>query len=386
MRILVLTHEYPPIGGGGGRVAQDLCEGLAARGHEIRVLTAHWGDMAPTEQVGHLTVERLHSGRRQSYRAGLGAMLGYVLAASWAGLRLARRWWPDLIHVHFAVPAGAAACFLGLLTGVPYVLTAHLGDVPGGSPEKTRGWFRWVMPFTPPIWKRAARVVAVSDYTRSLAVQRYPVDVQVIPNGVDTEQVCPRSLEPGQPPLIVFAGRFVEQKNPLQIAHSLARLSDLPWRCVLVGDGALRPQVEAAIVQHGLEERFRLTGWITPPEVLEWFGRSDILFMPSRSEGLPVVGVQALAMGLALVLGRAGGNIELVKEGENGSLVEPEDTDGFVQALRRLLADRAHLGAARQKSRELAARFDLQHVLDRYERLFAEVSAGKMRRGDAQTR
>jgi glycosyltransferase involved in cell wall biosynthesis len=374
MRILVLTHEYPPVGGGGGRVAQELCEGLGARGHEIQVLTAHWGDLPSIERSGSLTVRRLRSGRTQSFRAGMGAMLGYVLAACWMGLRLIRRWQPDLIHVHFAVPAGAAAWALRLLTGVPYVLTAHLGDVPGGSPEKTGGWFRWVMPFTPPIWKRAAKVVAVSEFTRKLALVRYPVDIAVIPNGVDTGLVKPVHTQPGDPPTIVFAGRFVAQKNPLQIVSSLSQAADLPWRCVLVGDGVLRSQVEAEIARSGLERRFTLTGWITPEEVLGWFAQSDILFMPSRSEGLPVVGVQALAMGLALVLGRAGGNVELVKEGENGYLVDAEDTAGFAAALRRLLGDRDHLQASQQASRALSARFDLAQVLDSYERLFFEVA------------
>lgn len=374
MRILVLTHEYPPVGGGGGSVAQDLCEGLAARGHQVHVLTAAWGNLPLSDEHGGLVVQRLCSGRTQSFRAGIGAMLGYVLASAWAGLRLARRWKPDLIHVHFAVPAGAVAWLLNLLTGIPYVLTAHLGDVPGGSPEKTGGWFRWVMPFTPPIWRQAARVAAVSEFTRGLALAHYPVEIQVIPNGVDTDRVSPPGLEPHEPPTIVFAGRFVEQKNPLQIVRSLAQVAALPWRCVLIGDGALRPQVEVEIDRLGLQERFTLPGWITPAEVLEWFARSDILFMPSRTEGLPVVGVQALSMGLALVLGRAGGNIELVQEGKNGYLLNPDDTAGFVLALRSLLEDLAHLSAARRSSRALAARFDLQHVLDAYERLFAEAA------------
>ena len=70
-------------------------------------------------------------------------------------MKLAREWKPDLIHVHFAVPAGALAWILRRLTGIPYVLTAHLGDVPGGVPEKTGRWFRWIYPFTPPIWKKS---------------------------------------------------------------------------------------------------------------------------------------------------------------------------------------------------------------------------------------
>ena len=138
MRILVLIHEYPPVGGGGGRVARDLCEGLARQGHEVRVLTAYCKGLPEVEKQTNLMVYRLHSGRKEAFRAGLGAMAGYVLTSLWKGYQEIRSWHPDVIHVHFAVPAGATAWLLNKLTDIPYVLTAHLGDVPGGVPEKNR--------------------------------------------------------------------------------------------------------------------------------------------------------------------------------------------------------------------------------------------------------
>jgi glycosyltransferase involved in cell wall biosynthesis len=382
MRILVIIYEYPPIGGGGGKAAQDICEGLAQRGHEVQVITSHFGDLPRLEQSPNLIIRRIEVRRKQAFRAGLRTMLAYVWNAARQGVNLAREWKPDVIHVHFAVPCGPAAWWISRQTGIPYVLTAHLGDVPGGSPEKTGGWFRWVKPFTPPIWKQAARVTAVSEYTRGLAQEHYPVEVRVIPNGVDLETVKPPTLEPHDPPGIVFAGRFVEQKNPLQIVRTLAQLTDLPWHCTLVGDGALKPAVEAEIARSNMQERFSLPGWVKREQVLAIYEQNDIFFMPSRSEGLPVVGVEALAMGLALVLGKAGGNIDLVGNGagaetRNGYLVDSEDTDGFVQALRALLEQPEHLCDARRQSRKLAARFDRRLVVGAYEKLFSEVMAAK---------
>ena len=74
MRVLVFSHEYPPVGGGGGRVAQDLCRGLVARGHSVRILTAGLGDLPARENDGGVEVVRLRSGRREAFRAGMGAM------------------------------------------------------------------------------------------------------------------------------------------------------------------------------------------------------------------------------------------------------------------------------------------------------------------------
>jgi len=370
MRILVLIHEFPPVGGGGGQVAQDICRGLASRGHEVRVLTAHLDGLPEREVRDGFEVIRLRSGRKQAFRAGLGAMAGYLLAAARQGLRLARDWKPDVIHVHFAVPAGPAALFISRLTGIPYVLTAHLGDVPGGTPEKTSRWFRWIYPLTPPIWKSAAAVVAVSEHTRQLALKYYPVNIQVIHNGVDCQALDPGEIRVGSPPQVVFAGRFMAQKNPMQIVRVLSALQDLPWQCVMLGDGPLRGEVQAGIQQTGLSKRFTLTGWVTPEEVIAAFHRSDILFMPSYSEGLPVVGLQAMACGLAIVAGKVGGFTDLVVNGENGYLLTPLDSEGFQMALRSLLSDPACLAAFRGASRERARQFDKRLVVESYNHLF----------------
>jgi glycosyltransferase involved in cell wall biosynthesis len=375
MRVLVLIHEFPPIGGGGGAAARDICTGLAKRGHDVKVLTAHFGDLPKRETVDGVDVIRLASLRRQAFRARLPEMAAFVLAGLWAGSRLTGRWRPDVLHAHFAVPAGALAWGLSHLTHIPYVLTAHLGDVPGGVPEKTGDWFRFIKPFTYPIWRGARRVAAVSQFTRDLALQNYNVPIDVIPNGVDLAALQPQTLELHKPPRLVFAGRFVEQKNPLQIVRVLSRLRDLNWTCSLLGNGALLEATRAEIVALGLTDRFHLPGWVKPEQVVDEFHRSDILFMPSRSEGLPVVGVQALACGLALVVGRAGGFVDLVNG--NGSLHAPDDADGMEQSLRALLSDPAALFLARQKSLELAQAFDIEHVVDEYEGIFKEICQTK---------
>jgi len=372
MKILVLTHEFPPVGGGGGRVAQDIAAGLARRGHEIRVLTARLEGLAADEIVAGVRVQRVASMRREAFRADFADMARYDWSALTVGLKIIREWKPDVIHAHFAVPAGAAAFVLSKLTGIPYVLTAHLGDVPGAVPEKTDQWFKWIYPFTPAIWRDAAKVAAVSEFTRRLALEHYPVPMEVIPNGVDL-----KSLPAHQPandiPHIVFAGRFVEQKNPEHLVQALSRLKDLPWKCNMLGDGPLLESARETAAGCGLSGRFSFPGWVTPEDVLNAFARGDVLVLPSRSEGLSVVGVQALGMGLALVLSDAGGNGELVQDGQNGFLFPVGDMDALTAALKKLLEDPAMLQSAQQKSRELAKKFDLETIVGQYEELFKLV-------------
>ena len=373
MRILVLVHEFPPVGGGGGRVAEDICGQLAQRGHEVKVLTVHLKGLPYREERNGFQIIRFGSRRTEPYRASFLSMALYVLAGLWVGRRLISSFQPDVIHAHFAVPAGALAWMLTRLSRIPYILTVHLGDVPGGVPEKTDAWFRWIYPLTPSIWRKASAIVAVSEFTRQLAMQKYKEPIEVVLNGVDLTTLRPQQIVLNGPPRVIFAGRFMEQKNPLQFVQTLQELKALDWQAVMIGDGVLMPDVQCAIKEAGLQDRFHLTGWIDPQEVLGWFEKSDILFMPSRTEGLPVVGVQALAKGLAIVASRVGGFVDLVDEDRNGYLIQRPDTMQFSSSLSKLLSDSARLLAFRTASLEKAKSFELEQIVTQYENIFRRV-------------
>lgn len=369
MKILVIIYEFPPIGGGGGRAAYDICIELAKRGHQITVLTAHMQGLPKQEELNGIHILRIPSLRKEAFRASFITMLAYVIFGFWAGLKHIRYNRPEIMHSHFAVPSGALAWMLSIITKTPYILTAHLGDVPGGVPEKTDKWFRWLKPFTHFIWKRAKRVIAVSQYTRSLALTHYLVPIQVIPNGVDVLQKNSPEIKINKPTQIVFAGRMVSQKNPLFIIKVLAQLKDLDWHCTMLGDGPLFNSVKDEIAKNNLQTRFTLSGWVTPEDVVNQFSTSDILFMPSLSEGLPVTGVQALANGLAFVVSDIGGFADLVDENQNGFLIDAQNTDAFVRALRNLISVPELLMKLRKASLTKAKQFDIVQVTNEYEKL-----------------
>jgi glycosyltransferase involved in cell wall biosynthesis len=377
LRILVLNYEYPPVGGGGGQASADLARALAERGHSLQIITAGLPGLPAREEAGGLTVRRVRTGRRSPYRASFLSMAAYLGAAFFPTLRLARAWKPNVIHAHFAVPTGALALVVSRLTGIPYLVTAHLGDVPGGVPEKTRRWFRWVYPLTGAIWHGAASVAAVSEYTRSLAIRHYNVPIEVIPNGVRMGGY-EAAKHASDPPRIVFVGRFQPQKNLRFLVERLAEARDLGWQCTLVGDGPTKKEVEGAIEDLGLADRIALSGWVTPEEAMRRLAEADLLFMPSLSEGLPVVGVQALAHGLAIVASDVGGLAELVEDGKNGKACDPGDAECFRLGLRWCLEDPERLSRMKQDSRARAARYDIRRVAEMYETLLMKV-AGESR-------
>ncbi|MBI3738926.1 MAG: glycosyltransferase family 4 protein [Chloroflexi bacterium] len=377
MRILVLNHEFPPVGGGGGEATKDVSFVLAERGYDVTILTAHVRGLPKTQVINGVKIYRLQSMRKELFSASFLAMAVYIWTGLWYGLWLTRRWKPDLMHAQFAVPAGALAWILSRILRVPYIITAHLGDVPGGVPEKTDRWFRWVYPFTPRIWRDARQVVAVSEFTRGLALRHYPVDIRVIPNGVDLALIDHLKPVIHHPPQIVFSGRFVAQKNPVRVVEVLDQLRELEWHCTMMGDGILKAEVEREIAGRGLTDRFTLTGWVEPNRVVEKFKQCDILFMPSHTEAFPVTGVLALASGLAIVASHVSGYVDMVEHGVNGFIYESEDVNGMREGLKKLVCQPEILKSAREQSLQKARHFDIKSVADEYESLFQEILPGK---------
>jgi glycosyltransferase involved in cell wall biosynthesis len=324
-----------------------------------------------------MEIHRLRAFRKREDTCSVPEMALWILAAIPAAIVEVRRWKPDVIHAHFAVPTGAVAWVASNLTGIPYILTAHLGDVPGGVPEQTGDLFRWIQPLTVPIWKGAAGTTAVSSFVAGLAEKAYGISPKIILNGM--ELPVPSALKNHEPTRLLMVGRMSVQKNPLLTIQALGLLKDLCWHYTMIGDGPLLAEVKSEAVRLGILERIDFKGWASAEEVSEAMGKSDVLLIPSLSEGLPMVAVEALSHGLAIVGSRIGGLADVACDGgehANARLFNlDQGAEGFAGALKTFLLNPAALRDARTASLALANRFDLKHSLNLYERLLASAAS-----------
>lgn len=369
MKLLVLCYEYPPLGGGGGRVAQAIAEQLVKRGHEVRVQTAALGWRSKRETINGVEVFRTASLRRREDTCGVHEMGLYCATSFLPTLKHIWKWKPDVIHAHFAMPTGLLAYAVHKITGVPYVLTAHLGDVPGGVPEQTDNLFRLINPIAELVWKSAAACTAVSSFVQKLAETAYERKVVRVLNGVEldqTETAYPRSEVPRVRHL-VFVGRLSVQKNPVFLIDILARLLHPSWKLTLVGDGPYMDEVRQRIATTKLTEKIIVTGWLDSTAVQRTLSDADILVMPSLSEGLPVAGVEALKHGLAIVASDIPGLHDVVEDGVNGYRVPRGDVAAFAHKLNWLLESDSALLAMKHASWKKAREFDLTAITDQYE-------------------
>lgn len=367
MRILVLNYEFPPLGGGAGNVTKTIALALVRRGHQVRILTAGMSHLPQYEVLDGVEIFRCPTFRQKEDTCTVPEMAAYLASAFLPGWRMIRHWKPEVLHVHQAVPTGFLAWPLHLLTRVPYVLTTHLGDVPGGMPEETDHLFRKVNWLARPLWKMSADVTGVSQHVAELGRAAYGREVTVIPNGVEMSGGRPPAKPVGSPVNLVFAGRLTLQKNLSYLLDRLAALPDLPWRLTIIGDGPERGNWTAQARKPGLAERVHFTGWMSPLEVSRALAAADILCMPSRVEGHSVAALEGLRAGLAIVATDGPGFTGIVEDGVNGWRIPLADHRLFEERLRSLISDPALIMRFKEASWRKAEDFSIDALAAKYE-------------------
>jgi glycosyltransferase involved in cell wall biosynthesis len=373
MRVLVLNYEFPPLGGGAGRVTLEVCRRLARAGVEQKVLTGWFPGLALREKLEPgLWVYRVPTLRRRLYRAEIKDMASYLAAAVLPLLWLSLRWRPDLLHAHFLMPVAPLAWLAGKLLGIPYLVTLHGGDVPGADPI-TKPVYRLLGGFPREVACGAFRLTAVSPGTRTLARKSLGINARFIPNGVDLKQCRPRGKTSGGPLRLAFAGRLVSLKNADLLIRAVELLPpDLSWRLDIYGDGPDQRALASLAARSAQSDRITLHGWIEEARLRDALAASDIFILPSDSEGFSMAALQAMACGCALILSDIPANRPLVKPGENGLLCR-RSAEGLAQAIMFCLPE---LSRMQQASARLASGYSWEKISLNYLDLYGQALAG----------
>lgn len=237
----------------------------------------------------------------------------------------------DHLHAHFGTNPAAVVMLAGALSGLPFSFTVH-GPEEFDRPDALKLGEKI---------RAAAFVVAISSFGRS-QLYRWSdlVDwpkIKVVRCGLDDRFLATPLDDGGTGKTFVCVGRLCEQKGQLLLLQAFAELvaEEPDARLILAGDGEMRPQVEAAIARLGLAGAVEITGWLSNDEVRSLVLASDALVLASFAEGLPVVIMEALALGRPVISTYIAGIPELIRDGREGLLVAAGD----VTALRdRMLA------------------------------------------------
>jgi glycosyltransferase involved in cell wall biosynthesis len=285
---------------------------------------------------------------------------------------IVRRERPHIVHVNSA-KAAALGRVAAWLTRVPIrIYTVH-GWSYTAYTGASSALYLWVERLLRPL---TTVTVCVAESERRAGLEARTCDeatTVVIHNGVDlTRPTAPGSA--AERCRLVTVGRLQAPKDTLTLVRALAELPRGVCEAVIVGDGPDRTTVENEVRRLGLESVVQLAG--ERNDVPELLAASDVFVLSSRSEGLPLSILEAMAAGLPVVATSVGGVSELVVEEETGLLVPPGDPQALAGAIERLLGDstlRRRLGGAGRLRAE--QRFDLvstcQAHLDLYSALLA---------------
>ncbi len=270
------------------------------------------------------------------------------------------------LHGHFCHGVATITWLAARMCGLGYSFTAHAKDIyqtelnPGDLLERKMHGARFV----------ATCTCANASVLR--ARHPRPCEVHAIYHGLDTDWFAPPTrpavLPPGQPPLILAVGRFVEKKGFEQLIDACALLQarGVAFRTLIVGEpGPALALVQQRIQAHGLQARVQLQGVVTQDELRGLYAQARLFALPCQvmddgdRDGFPNVLAESMAMGVPVVTTDISGIPELIDSEVHGLLVPPRNPQALAAALQRVLTDDALWARlARQGRQRICDRFD----------------------------
>ncbi len=337
MRILILSYEYPPLGGGGGVAVAALAHAWADAGHRVTIVSSGTAQLPAYEQQGRLAIHRLPVPLRTARAtASLTSLLVYPgLAVRFA----TQRWSPqqfDLVVSAFAIPSGVAGAVLARWWRLPHLVAVMGGDIYDPSKALSPHRLPLLKQTVALVLRTATKVVAPSQDVAQRAERVYGVrGVQVIPLGLPLPALVD-GHKPEQIPQILTIARLVPRKLIDRLILAVAALPRGTARLVVLGDGPERQALTELITEQGLTEYVQLRGYVSEAEKLAALRAADVFALVSEHEGFGLVYLEAAAQALPIVAGTVGGQVDFLEHGRTGWLVEPKDVTHLSHALAAL--------------------------------------------------
>ncbi|MBA2332563.1 MAG: glycosyltransferase family 4 protein [Actinobacteria bacterium] len=376
MKVLIVSGIWPPDVGGPASHSPELAARLHSRGHRVEVLTTAVAAPAPEAYSVQWVGRKLPPGARHAVfalrlaRLARAADVVYVnslLTRGVAGARAARR--PVVVKLTDD-PAYERARRFGL----------YGGDLDGFQRFAGGSRVRALRALRDTALRRASLVVCPSAYLRDHALGwgLSPNRVVVVENATPELPALPsreqaRAAFGVDGSLLAFAGRLGAAKALGVALEALAELEGATL--LLAGDGPERASLERRAAELGLDRRARFLGALGRHDVLQLFRAADASVLSSAWENFPHTLVEALAVGTPVVATAVGGVPEIVRDGENGLLVPPDDPAALAAALRRFLEDPELQQRLRAATAPSVEHLRPERIYGRLEELLAQVAS-----------
>lgn len=357
MKILAISHEYPPVGGGGANACMFLTKGFVENGHDVTLVTVQFPGLMKEEIIDGVKIIRVPSKRAHKEHCSFAEMLSYLKKAYPVACKLQKEEKFDVCLVFFGIPAGPIGYMLKKKYKLPYIIRFGGGDIPGFQDRFTKV-YKILAPAIKTIWKNADRRIANSIGLKELAYDfcdKYEFDV--VANGVDVNRYIP--VETSDVEMthdhsakilkILFVSRLIERKG-LQYVIPQLKDVDYDFKLTIVGGGPYRETLEQIVSDNNLSDKVVFVGQKEKDEIVSYYQNADVFILPSSKEGMPNVVLEAMSCGLPIIMTPCQGSDELVDE-TNGFVV---DSDLFGEKLNVLAKENDLLTQMGKASRKKA--------------------------------
>jgi len=339
MNLLLINYEFPPIGAGASTATYHIGKELASMDHEVSILTSSYKNKIGRDSQEGMFIYRCPALRKKQSESNIIEMLSFVISAFIFLPWIIKKRQIRGVIIFFSFPCGPLGLWAKLLFGIPYIISLRGGDVPGT--EKKLDWIHKVLqPLRRLVFRKSKAVIANSEGLKQLAQKADPIDISIIPNGVDT-----RFFIPIIPKIkkswfeLLFVGRLSEQKNLMALLKQVSifkKKESVKLKLHIVGDGPLKKQIQNYAKERDVSDLIIWDGWLDKMAILSRCQKADCFVNPSLYEGMPNAVLEAMACGLPVIASHVAGNNEIVIHGQTGFLFELGDEDFFQESLEKV--------------------------------------------------
>jgi N-acetyl-alpha-D-glucosaminyl L-malate synthase BshA len=366
IKIIMIIPAFPPKFLGGTEIAgYNIVKYLAKRGHNVHVMT-----QANLEPFKESKGEKFYVHSIQFIKLPFFGLLLFWLKV----LFILQKLKPDIIHAQ-TIDMGVGGLLAKIFLKKPYVVYGRGGDV----------YSSWMFKnfISKIIIKNANAVFALTEDMKKEMTKIYKRDIIVIPNGIDIlkfKNLSKRNIRrimniPIDEKIIIFVGRLKAVKGIEYLikAMEIIQQKNGKAKLMIVGDGAEKEKLETLVDKLNLNKNVMFIGKISNEDIPKYLIMSDIFVLPSLREGFPNVILEAMASGLPIIASNVGGIPEIIKNGENGFLVEPKNPEMIAEKILMLFENNELRKIIIEKNKEDVKRYSWEDITEKLEENYREL-------------
>lgn len=361
-KLILLSAFYEPYMSGAEQMVKEILERLGG-GYETVLITGRF-DRGLSEREERPTFKLI--------RVGIGhKQIDKLLYPLLAALK-ARKLKPDIVHAVMESYAGGALVLVKYFyPRAKRILTLQSGDLDSEIKQSRR----LLKLFWRPIHRSPHVVTAISSFlarrAEELGVSRDKIFIT--PNGVDLSRI-PAGTEKIRERVICVARLSWEKGLDYLIKAWPEVLKTAPGaKLVLVGEGDKRGEIENLIKEFGISDSVELKGNLPHEQTLEEIKKSEIFICPSLAEGLGIVFIEAQACGVPPIGTRVGGIPDVIKDGENGLLIEPKSSPAIAEAVKKLLTDKELAARLLVRALETVKKYNWDNIVRQIDEFYKKI-------------